>query len=132
LNKVSFQTILQVIRFGIIGSIAAIINILIVIFLVENFNINPLAANVLAFLIAFNISYIGHRYWSFADTKLKSKHSISIPRFLLVAIISFILNEGLFYIFLNIWHLNYIIALVLVLIIVPIFTFISSKFWAFS
>jgi putative flippase GtrA len=121
---------LQLIRFGIVGSCAAAVNMLIVIWLVENFYLNPLLANIFAFLIAFNISYIGHRHWSFANTKLR--HRTSIPRFLLVAISSFILNEGLFYLFLNLFHWYYILALLLALLIVPIFTFVTSKFWAFS
>lgn len=126
----STTTLLQLIRFGIVGSCAALVNMLMVIWQVESFKTNPLIANIFAFLVAFNISYVGHRYWSFAKTSLR--HKESIVRFLVVATMSFILNEGLFFIFLNLLHLQYIFALLLVLIIVPLFTFISSKFWAFS
>lgn len=121
---------MQLIRFGIIGFCAAAVHTIIVVWLVKSFGFNPLIANIFAFLIAFNVSYVGHRYWSFAETN--AKHKIAIPRFLLVAIISFILNEGLFYIFLNIFNFYYIAALLLVLIIVPIFTFVSSKLWVFK
>jgi putative flippase GtrA len=132
--KLSFprrrESISQLIRFGLVGSCAAIVNMLIVVWLVQNFHIQPLLANIFAFLVAFNISYTGHRYWSFANTK--QQHQSSIPRFLLIAIISFALNEGLFYIFLSLFSWYYIWALLLTLFIVPIFTFISSKFWAFK
>jgi len=124
------NTFWQLIRFGSVGSCAAAVNMLMVIWLVTGFNIHPLLANIFAFLIAFNISYIGHRHWSFAGTK--RLHRSSIPRFLSVAVISFILNEGLFYIFLSLFHWYYIWALLLVLLIVPIFTFLCSKFWAFD
>lgn len=125
-------TIKQLIRFGVVGCGAALVNILIVIWLVERFNINPLTANIFAFLSAFNVSYIGHRYWSFPETKTNLEHLASIFRFLFVATISFALNEGLFYIFLSIFHWHYVAALLLVLITVPLFTFVCSKFWAFS
>lgn len=121
---------MQIIRFGLIGCCAAIVNIIMVVWLVEKFNFHPLIANIFAFFIAFNISYLGHRYWSFAEAN--TKHQTALPRFLLVAIASFILNEGLFYIFLNIFNFYYKIALLLVLIIVPIFTFVSSKWWVFK
>jgi putative flippase GtrA len=120
----------QIIRFGIVGGFAAIINMLVVVWLVRNFNMQPLLANIFAFLIAFNISYTGHHYWSFANAK--RKYCSSVSRFLVVAIMSFILNEGLFYIFLRLFSWYYVWALLLTLLIVPIFSFICSKFWAFK
>ncbi|MBN1684681.1 MAG: GtrA family protein [Gammaproteobacteria bacterium] len=129
MNK--YQTLLkQLIRFGIVGCIAAMVNMLIVILLVEQFAWHPLVANILAFLIAFQVSYFGHCYWSFSNRTVCHKHSV--PRFLIVAIVSFILNEGLFYLFLTVLNLYYVLALFLVLIIVPTFTFINSKWWAFN
>jgi putative flippase GtrA len=121
---------MQLIRFGIVGACAASVNMLIVACLVEKFNVYPLIANIFAFAIAFNFSYVGHRYWSFAGTMVK--HKSALPRFLLIAIISFILNEGLFYVFLRLFALYYLIALLLVLLIVPFFTFFCSKLWAFK
>jgi putative flippase GtrA len=126
LNKV----FLQLIRFGIVGSCAAAVNILIVIWSVQNFGVQPLLANIFAFLVAFNISYIGHRYWSFANATLQ--HRTSVPRFLLIAVTSFALNEGLFYIFLSLLDWYYVWALLLTLLIVPLFTFVFSKIWAFK
>lgn len=124
------STLSQLIRFGIVGICAAIINMLVVVWLVQKFNVQPLLANIFAFLIAFNISYNGHYYWSFANAKRKYRFFVS--RFLVVAIISFVLNEGLFYIFLHLFSWYYVWALLLTLLIVPIFSFVCSKFWAFK
>jgi len=121
--------LLQILRFGVVGCTAALVNMLVVILLVETIDLAPLLANIFAFLIAFNVSYFGHAYWTFAN--IHAYHKKSIPKFFLVASTSFILNEGLFFIFLSIFKFYYILALLCVLIIVPLFTFIMSKFWAF-
>ncbi|MCK4870458.1 MAG: GtrA family protein [Gammaproteobacteria bacterium] len=120
----------QLTKFGIVGTVAAIINMLALIALVELLHLHPLVANIFAFLLAFNASYIGHHHWSFAETA--RDHKKSVPRFFIVATTSFVLNQGLFAIFLTVFHLYYVLALFLVLIIVPIFTFLLSKFWAFT
>ena len=125
-----YPVLQQLIRFGVVGTTSAAVNLFLVILLVELLNLHPLIANIFAFAIAFNVSYIGHYYWSFAAEH--TRHKASIPRFLLVAITSFALNEGLFFVFLSIFHLYYILALFIVLLIVPLFTFTLSKFWAFG
>lgn len=119
----------QLIRFGLIGSVAAIIHFSIVIFLVELAAFKPLYANVFAFFISFQVSYSGHRLWTFRGTK--TQHRVALPKLLLLQITNFIANEGLFYIFLTHFNLPYPIALILVLMILPIATFTVSKIWIF-
>ncbi len=123
-----FPLLHQVFRFGVIGLTAAFIQIGVVVALVQGFNMAPLSANVVGFLIAFQMSYWGHRLWTFkaADTL----HVVAIPKLLLVQLINFTANETLFYFFLTL-HLPYPLALAIVLTILPIFTYFSSKLWVF-
>lgn len=125
MNKYFF---LQVCRFGIVGLTAAAIQFCVVIFLVEKFSLEPLLANIFGFILAFQMSYWGHRLWTFNDTI--TLHREALPKLLFVQILNFSANESLFYIFLTL-HLPYPIALLCVLTILPIFTFVSSKFWVF-
>jgi len=120
--------VMQLMRFGIIGSLAAFINFSIVILLVELLGWHPLSANAIAFFIAFQVSYSGHRYWTFRNTT--TQHRVAFPKLLIVQIIDFFANEGLFYFFLSM-HLPYPLALLIVLMILPILTFTVSKFWIF-
>ena len=71
--------VMQLMRFGIIGSLAAFINFGIVILLVELWGWHPLSANAIAFLIAFQVSYSGHRYWTFRI--LKPQHRFRLLSF---------------------------------------------------
>ena len=84
----------QVLFFSSIGASAALAHILIVLNLVAHFDVAPLIANIIAFFIAFNISYFGHKYLTFAQ--LKDEKQLSLPHFFLVASSAGIINELLY------------------------------------
>lgn len=118
----------QLFRFGIVGSLAAAVHFSIVISLVEIAELQPLVANIFAFMISFQVSYFGHRRFTFAAL---TEHRVALPRLLLVSSSAFAANEGLYYLFLTLFHLPYALALFLVLAILPLLTFTISKVWVF-
>ena len=118
----------QIFRFGIVGLIAASIHFLTVVLLVQNFFLAPLTANIFGFMISFQVSYWGHRLWTFQETV--ALHRVTFAKLFLVQALNFSANEILFYIFLAL-QLPYPLALIIVLAILPIFTFVTSKLWVF-
>lgn len=126
MNKLLF---LQLCRFGIIGVAAAIVHFSVVVSLVELYSLNPLIANFFAFLVSFQVSYAGHRYWTFRGTQ--AQHRVALPKLLLLQSGGFVANEGLFYFFMQYMHLPYTAALILVLAILPLITFTFTKLWIF-
>jgi putative flippase GtrA len=120
----------EVVRFIIVGAAAAAVHFICVLFLVEQWAFLPLLANVAAFLLAFNVSYTGHRFWTFSDTSLE--HSESLPRFFLVACCGFACNELLYFLLLHYTPLPYWLSLGLVLLAVAFGTFVFSRLWAFA
>lgn len=120
----------QVIFFGVVGVLAAVVHFFAVLLLVHWLHWVPLLANILAFLIAFQVSYHGHSIWTFAQQSFD--HSTSLGRFFIVAVASFALNEALFALLLYVFNWPYVEALVVVLLIVPPVTFLASKLWAFQ
>lgn len=126
MNKLFFQ---QIFRFGLVGITTAAIHLATVVFLVQNFSLIPLTANIFGFLLAFQMSYWGNRIWTFPQTL--ALHRSAFSKLLLVQIVNFSANELLFYVFLNL-GLPYPVALLIVLTILPVFTFISSKTWVFK
>lgn len=119
----------QVAQFLTVGSLAAAVHFGMVVLLVQNFNYAPLIANVGAFVVAFQISYWGHRFWTFSTTEIS--HREAYPKLVMVQVANFGLNEILYYFLLS-FHLPYQVALLIVLAILPIFTFVTSKFWVFQ
>lgn len=118
----------ELIRFGIIGVAAATVHFSIVVMLVEGGILQPLVANVFAFLVAFQVSYFGHRWWTF---NAATDHRVALPKLLLVSSSVFFANEGSYYVLMSVFHLPYALALFIVLTILPLFTFTASKFWVF-
>ncbi len=118
----------QVLFFSGVGGSAALTHLLVVLNLVSHFDIAPLIANIIAFFIAFNISYLGHKYFTFAQ--LKDEKQLSLPHFFLVASSAGILNEIMYFLLLNYTNIHYLLALVLVLGLVAIYSFLLSRFWA--
>lgn len=128
MNK-HYALIAQVIRFGLVGLTAASIHFFTVIFVVQLSGIKPLIANFFGFIVAFQMSYWGHRRWTFRQTS--ASHRVALPRLLCVQLINFTANESLFYFFLLL-NLPYPVALLIVLTVLPIFTFVMSKRWVFA
>ncbi len=120
----------QGLQFIAVGGSAAATHLLVVLLLVGGAGMAPLLANVLAFLVAFGVSYSGHAWLTFADKK--APHAQALPRFFLVACSSFALNELLYYLALHQLHWHYAWSLVAVLIVVAVFTFVAAKCWAFT
>ena len=111
-----------------IGGTAALTHILIVLILVTYLQLPPLTANIIAFLCAFNISFLGHKYLTFSN--LHDRKQLSLPHFFLVAISAGVINELLYYVCLRYTYLNYVSALILVLGCVSLYSFVISKYWA--
>jgi putative flippase GtrA len=119
----------QLVRFGLVGVTAAAIHFAIVVGLVQTLAYEPLVANMFAFLVSFQVSYFGHRRFTFNGTA--ALHSVAFPKLLSLQIFNFVANESMFYFLLSL-HLPYQMALLIVLATLPLFTFAVSKFWVFN
>lgn len=120
----------QLVQFALVGGAAATTHLAVVALLVQAGALQPLAANVLAFLLAFVVSYNGHALLTFSETKARGWAVLG--KYFAVACLSFVLNELLYWWLLNSLHWNYLLSLFLVLVVVAVATFVLSKFWAFS
>ena len=119
----------QLIQFVLVGGAAAATHLAVVGLLVAFAGLAPLHANVLAFLIAFVVSYNGHASLTFSSAQVRGWAVMA--RFFAVACLSFAANELLYYIALHWLHWHYFWSLAGVLVLVAIGTFVMSKFWAF-
>jgi len=120
----------QLARFGLIGLLAAGVHFSVLFLLVEKAGLVPLQANCFAFVFGFQVSYWGHRCWTFRGTT--ALHRVALPKLLLVGITGFVINEALFSFFLIAFNLPYPLALFLTLTVLPIVSFALGKFWIFK
>lgn len=120
----------EALSFIFVGVSALLTHWLIVVLLVPLAGLHPLLANVVAFLVAFNVSYFGHRHLTFQAGE--RSHRQTLPRFATVAASSFALNEAMYWGLLQFTPLRYDIAMLLVLGSVAVLTYVLGKFWAFA
>lgn len=124
---ISLRLSSQLFYFIAIGASSALVHLITVLNLVRLLELNPLIANIFAFFLAFNISYLGHKYLTFSKL---GKQKLSLPHFFFVATSAGIMNEALYGVLLHYTEINYLIALILVLGLVAIYSFLLSRFWA--
>ncbi len=116
--------------FGAVGFSAMAVHYAVVTVWLVPYGLPPLLANVAGFLIAFQVSYWGHRGLTFQASEVA--HARGLPRFFAVAALAFGVNEAMYFLLLRYTSLDYRMALLLVLILVAALTFVLSKLWAFG
>ena len=120
----------QLFWFGAVGVTAMLVHLSSVVLIFVPLGLAPLLANIIGFLLAFQVSHSGHRRFTFQDQE--SPASSSRGRFFLVALLSFAVNEVLFWLLLRFTTLDYRIALGMVLVAVAALTFVLARYWAFA
>ncbi|HBB85375.1 MAG TPA: GtrA family protein [Sulfitobacter sp.] len=118
----------QFLRFGMVGLFATIVHMMIGFLLIQA-NWQPVMANLLAFTIAFVVSFIGHLGFSFADQEVSLSNALW--KFALVALIGFAGNEVLLIVLLSVGNQTEVMSLWTSTGCIAFLTFALSKFWAF-
>lgn len=120
----------QLVWFVAVGASAALVHWLVVVMLVSGGYLTPLTANIIGWLVAFGVSFTGHYQLTFRHQRSGVKDNIW--RFFLLSAIGFAINETSYALLLKQTRLPYELLLALILIGVAAFTFVASRFWAFS
>ncbi|WP_137718550.1 GtrA family protein [Methylobacillus flagellatus] len=116
--------------FTLVGIAAALVHYAVAVSL-EAWQLTPSWANVCGFALAFPVSYIGHRRWSFAQQA--ASHGQALPRFLAVAIAGFAANQLLLISLLHGYSwLPFWLVLGLVMVVIAVSTYVLSRYWAFK
>jgi putative flippase GtrA len=116
--------------FVLVGLGALATHWVVLIIAVSAAGLHPLVANVVGFLVAFTVSYFGHRELTFAAQD--RPHRRTLFRFSAVAASMFLVNETLYWAMLSWTTFRYDIASLIVLAAVASLTFVLSKLWAFA
>jgi putative flippase GtrA len=90
----------------------------------------PEASNALGFVLAFVLSFGGHRWLSFKDTSTPVQQSLA--RFAVTALAGFACNEVVFMVLTRRYGWLGLLALFAALVVAAAQTFVLSRFWAFQ
>jgi putative flippase GtrA len=97
---------------------------------IELFGLGPIAANALGFALGVNVSFAGHRSWTFRGASDVGRGR-SLARFWMVALLGFALNTAFVHLTTGPLGLAYGWAIPLIVGVTPLVTFALSKLWAF-
>lgn len=110
-----------------VGSAAALTHMLV--FALTHSYMWPELANAIGFMVAFFVSFSGHRWLSFSDAGTSVGQSFG--RFLTTALAGFATNEGVFILLLRALGWPSFVALFAALLFAAGQTFLLSRYWAF-
>jgi putative flippase GtrA len=120
----------SVLLFLIVGGCAAATHYLVTLGVDWATGIAPAWSNLVGFVCAFPISYLGHRNLSFAGTQ--APHRQALPRLLAVSCTAFVGNQLMLAALLRFTPLPLWVALAIVLVFVALSTWLLGRYWAFA
>lgn len=112
----------ELIRFVIVGSLATLVDLSVSSLLFFLFELNPNVITTSAFIVAFCVSFLGHKNFTF-------KKSGSIIRFFSLALAMLLLRNVIVYFL--VMYMHALVAIILAMVIVTFITFFVSKFFIF-
>lgn len=120
------KLIAQVLKFGVVGGTAFLIDYSIMIALTEFFGINYLISSGISFVVSVIYNYILSVHWVFDVDKDGDKKKEFIV-FILLSVIGLGLNQLLMWIFVSKVHVFYMLSKIFVTVIVMIYNFVTRK-----
>ena len=117
--------ILQLIRFGIVGGVAAFTDVGVLVLLKELIGVNVFAASAVSFCVSVTVNYLLSMTFVF-KSKEQSKFKEFVV-FVLLSIGGLCLNQLILWIGVRFTSVYYLIIKLLAMVIVPIYNFITRK-----
>lgn len=116
---------LQLIKFGIVGVIAAVVDVGVLVSLKELLLMDVLVASAISFCVSVTVNYILSMSFVF-----KGKNQNKLKEFIIFVILSvggLGLNQLILWVGVNFTSLYYLVVKFLAMVIVPVYNFITRK-----
>lgn len=121
--------ILQIASFGWVGLLATATHFATLALVVEYAIAGPVAASTLGAIAGAVVSYLLNRAFTFESTR---SHAGAVPRFMVVALVSFALNALLMELLVHQLGIFYLAAQVITTGLTMMWTFFGYRIWAFA
>ena len=118
----------QLIKYGLVGVVGTAGHYITLILGVEALKVNPTIATCVGFLVGACINYVLNYQITF---KSSTKHGKALPRFMIFALIGFVINLLLFQFITNVLLLHYFVAQLMCTVLVMFITFVLNKKYTF-
>ena len=119
----------QVLRFAVVGAAATCTHYLVA--LLCAIHVNLYGANLLGYLAAVAISYLGHQRYSFRVSAEDISHKRQLPRFVVGSLGGLALSYLLLALMRDLLGAPNWLSLAVAVGLVPVYTFLFNKLWVF-
>ena len=116
----------QILKFGVVGGLAFIIDYGILMFLTEVFHINYLISTTISFIVSVIFNYIMSIFWVFDVDENKNRTTV-FSVFIILSVIGLLLNDLFMWVFVDGMSIHYLIAKIIATLLVMIYNFITRK-----
>lgn len=121
----------QVFKFLVAGSFAFGVNIAALYIFTDILGVYYITSTVLAFLIAFSVSFTLQKFWTFEDRSKDRLHE-QLPLYLAMQVASVSINAALMYIFVEYFHVWYIFSQMIISLAIAVIVFFLNKKYIFK
>jgi len=116
-------------RFSIVGVIATGVYVVAAMIAVAAGDVSPIVGATIGFCASFLVSYVGHFRFTFA---VAGRYRDYVVRFAVSSVASLFLSTIAIWVSTKILNIDYRLALIAVSIIIPICSYLVSRFWVFT
>lgn len=112
----------QILRYLISGAVVVAVDILFLHFFTNVFGIWYLLSSVVAFMIAFVVSFLLQKFWTFTNKSL-AKIKGQLFKYFVASLVNLVVNTIMLYVFVDIFKINYNLGQVVTVGIIAVFLF---------
>lgn len=119
-----------IVRYLISGAVATVVDIASLYFLVDMLHLWYLASATIAFVLTVIVSFMMQKFWTFQETSTESIHT-QIRGYLILSTANIFINTALMYLFVSLFHIQYLIAQLGVIAVISLYGFFIYKYLIF-
>lgn len=119
------------IKYIISGGTAAMVDLGLLAFFIEVFRFHYLVAATLAFVVAFFVSFILQKFWTFGHSTMDDVYA-QAGTYLGIALSNLLINAGLMYLFVDTFGLRYLFSQILAGGLIALFSFVLYRRFVFT
>ncbi|SFS84531.1 GtrA family protein [Paenibacillus sp. 453mf] len=128
-NQNTKRSIIELVKYGFWGAVTTALN-LFAFFLLEGLGMYYITANVLSYIFAVIINYILNQKFVFKSSSQNDYKQF--VKFIIVRIVSLLIDSGLFYLLVSILSFNVNLSRILLSITIIVATFGVNKLFVFN
>lgn len=117
----------QILKFGVVGALAFVIDYGLLIFCTEKLGINYLISGAIAFSVAVVFNYILSMLWVYDTSGNSQDKRMQLVIFIILSVIGLGLTELLMWIGTDLFGIHYTITKIIATVIVMFYNFVTRK-----